>query len=73
MMNNSTLLDSEVEEITDRHRERLTHNQAAIALLDAWAASDNTDDEREQQQTWAHLQTALDDNRLLHRKLFPVE
>lgn len=72
-MNHTTLLESEVEDSTDQHRARRADNRAAIALLDAWAATDDTDDEREQQQTWAHLQTALDDNRLSYRKLFPAE
>lgn len=70
-MNHTTLLESAVEDSTDQHRTRRADNRAAIALLDAWAATDDTDDEREQQQTWAHLQTALDDNRLSYRQLFP--
>ncbi len=71
MMNNSTLLESDVKEATDRQYKRLADNRAAIDLLNAWGASDSTEDEREQRETWQHLQTALDEDRLSNRKLFP--
>ena len=73
MIDNSTLLESDVKEPADTQHERQVHNRAAIDLLNAWGASASTDDEREQQETWQHLQTVLDEDRLSSRKLFPSE
>ncbi len=40
---------------------------SAVALLQAWG----DEDEQEQRETWAFLKTALDQDRLSDRKLFP--
>jgi hypothetical protein len=42
-------------------------NEAAIRLLDAWCK----EDAQEQQETWAFLKQALEEDRLSARKLFP--
>jgi len=44
-------------------------NQAAIDLLRSWR---ETGDEQEQKETWEFLQTALDEDRLSDRPLFPT-
>ena len=44
-------------------------NQAAIDLLDSWL--DDNEDAAEHQQTWDFLKTALDQDRLSDRPLFP--
>ncbi len=43
-------------------------NQAAIDLLRSWREEG---DEQEQRETWEFLQTALDEDRLSDRPLFP--
>ena len=43
-------------------------NQAAIDLLRSWREEG---DEQDQQETWEFLQTALDEDRLSDRPLFP--
>ncbi|MFM2432525.1 MAG: hypothetical protein RLZZ511_3739 [Cyanobacteriota bacterium] len=43
-------------------------NQAAIDLLRSWREEGN---ETEQKETWEFLQTALDEDRLSDRPLFP--
>jgi hypothetical protein len=42
-------------------------NEAAMRLLDAWCK----EDAQEQQETWAFLKQALEEDRLSARKLFP--
>lgn len=49
--------------------EQAQKNQAAIELLDSWL--DDTEDASEHQQTWDFLKTALDEDRLSNRPLFP--
>ncbi len=44
-------------------------NQAAIELLDSWL--DESEDASEHQQAWEFLKTALDEDRLSDRPLFP--
>ena len=41
--------------------------ESAVALLQSW----NDEDEQEQRETWEFLKTALDQDRLSDRKLFP--
>lgn len=49
--------------------EQAQKNQAAIDLLDSWL--DDSEDATEHQQTWDFLKTALDEDRLSDRPLFP--
>jgi hypothetical protein len=49
--------------------EQLRKNQAAIDLLDSWL--DDDEDASEHQQAWDFLKTALDEDRLSDRPLFP--
>jgi hypothetical protein len=49
--------------------EQAQKNQAAIDLLDSWL--DDNEDATEHQQTWDFLKTALDEDRLSDRPLFP--
>ncbi|MEO1145784.1 MAG: hypothetical protein AAFY26_09310 [Cyanobacteria bacterium J06638_22] len=49
--------------------EQARKNQAAIDLLDSWL--DETEDASEHQQAWDFLKTALDEDRLSDRPLFP--
>jgi hypothetical protein len=49
--------------------EQARKNQAAIDLLDSWLNEDQ--DASEQQQAWDFLKTALDEDRLSDRPLFP--
>jgi hypothetical protein len=49
--------------------EQARKNQAAIDLLDSWL--DDTEDSSEHQQAWEFLKTALDEDRLSNRSLFP--
>lgn len=49
--------------------EQAQKNQAAIDLLDSWLGDD--EDASEHQQTWNFLKTALDEDRLSDRPLFP--
>jgi hypothetical protein len=58
------------EERGARRREQIRRNQAAIAMLDAWARGDARDQE-EQRETWEFLRRALDEDRISSRPLFP--
>ena len=49
--------------------EQAQKNQAAIDLLNSWL--DDDEDAAEHQQTWDFLKTALDEDRLSDRPLFP--
>jgi hypothetical protein len=49
--------------------EQARKNQAAVDLLEAWVADD--EDASEHQQAWDFLKTALDEDRLSNRVLFP--
>ena len=49
--------------------EQAQKNQAAIDLLDSWL--DDNEDASEHQQAWEFLKTALDEDRLSDRPLFP--
>lgn len=49
--------------------EQARKNQAAIDLLDSWLGE--TEDATEHQQAWNFLKTALDEDRLSDRPLFP--
>lgn len=49
--------------------EQARKNQAAIDLLDSWLSDD--EDASEHQQAWDCLKTALDEDRLSDRPLFP--
>lgn len=49
--------------------EQVRKNQAAIALLDSWL--DDNEDASEHQKAWDFLKTALDQDRLSDRPLFP--
>jgi hypothetical protein len=49
--------------------EQAQRNQAAIDLLDSWLSDD--EDASEHQQAWDFLKTALDEDRLSDRPLFP--
>ncbi len=49
--------------------EQAQKNQAAIDLLDSWL--DESEDAAEHQQAWECLKTALDEDRLSDRPLFP--
>lgn len=49
--------------------EQARRNQAAIDLLDSWMSDD--EDASEHQQAWDFLKTALDEDRLSDRPLFP--
>jgi hypothetical protein len=49
--------------------EQAQKNQAAIDLLDSWLGDD--EDAAEDRQTWEFLKTALDEDRLSDRPLFP--
>lgn len=49
--------------------EQAQKNKAAIDLLDSWL--DDTEDASEHQQAWDFLKTALDEDRLSDRPLFP--
>ncbi len=49
--------------------EQAQKNQAAIKLLDSWL--DDDEDASEHQQAWDFLKTALDEDRLSDRPLFP--
>jgi hypothetical protein len=49
--------------------EQSQKNQAAIDLLDSWL--DDSEDAAEHQKTWDFLKTALDEDRLSDRPLFP--
>lgn len=50
--------------------EQAKKNQAAIDLLDSWMA-DEDEDPDEHQRAWDFLKTALDEDRLSDRPLFP--
>ncbi len=49
--------------------EQARKNQAAIDLLDSWLG--DNEDASEHQQAWEFLETALDEDRLSDRLLFP--
>ncbi|MEM8602423.1 MAG: hypothetical protein AAGF24_01125 [Cyanobacteria bacterium P01_H01_bin.121] len=49
--------------------EQAQKNQAAVDLLDSWLG--DTEDAAEHQQAWDFLTTALDEDRLSNRPLFP--
>ena len=49
--------------------EQAEKNQAAIELLDAWISDE--EEQEEHQQAWDFLKTALDEDRLSDRPLFP--
>jgi hypothetical protein len=49
--------------------EQALKNKAAIDLLDSWLGDE--EDAAEHEQTWAFLKTALDEDRLSDRPLFP--
>jgi hypothetical protein len=49
--------------------EQARKNQAAIELLDSWLGE--AEDASEHQQAWDFLKTALDEDRLSDRPLFP--
>jgi hypothetical protein len=49
--------------------EQAQKNQAAISLLDSWLGEG--EDESEHQEAWKFLKTALDEDRLSDRPLFP--
>ncbi|MFM2311119.1 MAG: hypothetical protein RLZZ04_395 [Cyanobacteriota bacterium] len=49
--------------------EQAQKNQAAIDLLDSWLGEN--EDASEHQQAWDFLRTALDEDRLSDRPLFP--
>jgi hypothetical protein len=49
--------------------EQAQKNQAAIDLLDSWLGE--AEDASEHQQAWDFLKTALDEDRLSDRPLFP--
>ncbi len=49
--------------------EQAQKNQAAIDLLDSWL--EDNEDALEHQQAWDFLKTALDEDRLSDRPLFP--
>ena len=49
--------------------EQAKKNQAAIDLLDSWMG--DSEDASEHQQAWDFLKTALDEDRLSNRPLFP--
>lgn len=49
--------------------EQARKNQAAIDLLDSWVG--DNEDALEHQQAWEFLKTALDEDRLSDRLLFP--
>jgi hypothetical protein len=49
--------------------EQAQKNQAALDLLDSWLKDD--EDPVDQQQAWECLKTALDEDRLSDRPLFP--
>jgi hypothetical protein len=49
--------------------EQAHKNQAAIDLLDSWM--DDSEEASEHQQAWDFLKTALDEDRLSNRPLFP--
>jgi hypothetical protein len=49
--------------------EQARKNQAAIDLLESWLGE--TEDALEHQQAWDFLKTALDEDRLSDRPLFP--
>ena len=49
--------------------EQARKNQAAIDLLDSWLSED--EDASEHQKAWNFLKTALDEDRLSDRPLFP--
>ncbi len=53
--------------ITDPEQAR--KNQAALDLLDSWLG--DNEDEAEHRQAWDFLKTALDEDRLSERPLFP--
>jgi hypothetical protein len=55
--------------LTTIDTERLEKNRAAIKLLDSWLGED--EDAEEHQQAWNFLQTALYEDRLSDRPLFP--
>ncbi len=45
-----------------------TDSESAVALLQSWC---DEEDSQEQRETWTFLKTALDEDRLSDRKLFP--
>ncbi len=49
--------------------DQARRNQAAIDLLESWLGE--TEDALEHQQAWDFLKTALDEDRLSDRPLFP--
>lgn len=49
--------------------EQAEKNQAAIDLLDSWMG--DSEDASEHQKAWDCLKTALDEDRLSNRPLFP--
>jgi hypothetical protein len=60
-------IPSDISAVVDA--EQLQKNQAAIALLDSWL--DEDEDATEHQEAWDFLKTALDEDRLSDRPLFP--
>jgi hypothetical protein len=54
-----------------QRQARITNNQGAIQLLQAWIEDDKQGDRQQQQQEWEALQQALDADRLSDRPLFP--
>ncbi len=49
-------------------QEQIKRNQVVIELLRSW---EEEGDEEEQTETWEYLRTALDEDRLSNRPLFP--
>ncbi len=62
-----SLLNRSSQELIDA--EQVRKNQAAIDLLDSWLGED--EDASEHEQAWEFLKTALDEDRLSNRPLFP--
>lgn len=60
-------IPSAIPSVVDAEQAR--KNQAAIDLLDSWL--DDSEDASEHQQAWEFLKTALDQDRLSDRPLFP--
>ena len=60
---------SESEE--EKRRLQREKNRPLIDLLDSWLNETDPEVIREQQETWAFLKQALDEDRLSYRKLFP--
>ncbi len=66
--NSNTVVADAVEPAVERPfpADLQARNAAAMRLLDAWCA----EDAHEQQETWAFLKQALEEDRLSARKLF---